>query len=373
MDPEKRKATSPRTGAPGADLRRQALRAGLLVVLFLAAFLIFDRALFSLFRSSALGYYRSLTAEGTLGLERRAVYGQGASDLLYFGTSRARHALDFPLVAARLKMRVIREAEIGHFPRYSYYFYERYRRSRRKPGLVVYGLDYFMFEKKTLPKDLAMLGIQIDDESMNPRTASNPSSPLLSRVSRLFRLKPEFDAYLTQAMAFGANVQPPAEDGLDPKGLRPKRRKRAPNASQDPADSRPLKFSKRPYRGFPGDEGDYLERLLARFEREGIPVIFFLIPDFIGTNETNFELEKFKADARRLAARHSNIRVIDFNTPARFDIRNRANFLDGDWGRSNCHLSPSGTAGLTRRFIPELRRILSKMGQVRTLTPRQRP
>ena len=370
MDREERKAPEPRTGERGDMLRRTTIRAGLLIVLFAAAFLFFDRALFSLLRSSALGYYRSLATEGTLGLERRAIYGQGASDLLYFGTSRARHALDFPLLAARLKMRVIREAEIGHFPQYSYYFYERYRRDRRKPGLVVYGLDYFMFEKKTLPQDLAQLGIRIDDQSLSPRTAANPSSPLLSRVSWLFRLKPEIDTYLAQAMSFGASFQPQDGDGLEPKWLRSKRRKHAPNAGQDSPGPRPPRFSRRPYRGFPGDEGDYLERLLAQFEREGIPVIFFLIPDYIATNETNLELEKFKADARRLAARHSNIRVLDFNTAARFDLDERANFLDGDWGKSNCHLSPKGTAELTRRFIPELRRILAKTGRG-TLKPGQ--
>ncbi len=363
--------SAPAPVARKAGFARTAARFGLAALLFLAAFWVFDRLLFSLLRASALGYYRSLVAEGTLGLERRAIYGQGESDLLYFGTSRARHALDLPLLAARLKMRAIREAEIGHFPRYSYYFYERYRRGRRKPGLIVYGLDYFMFEKRTLPKDLAGLGIRIDDESMNPRTGKNPSSPLLSRASRLYRLKPEIDTYLTQAMNFGANFQPQDDDGLDPKWLRSKRRNRNPNGPTGPDDVRPDHFSKRAYTRFPGIEGEYLERLLVQFESEGIPVVFLLIPDYVATNETNFEQAKFKEDVRRLAARHANIRVLDFNAPARFDSNKRAFFLDGRWGSTNCHLSPKGTAELTRRVLPELRRILVRTDRAQTLTPRQ--
>jgi hypothetical protein len=366
------------SGPPGSKSRAPGFvrktGLGLLsVLLFLLCFVVSDRLLFTGLRALSLRSFRTLEAQGTLGLERKAVYGRGKSDLLYFGTSRARHALNLPLISARLRMRVIREAEIGHFPRYAYYFYERYRRERRKPAVAVYGMDYFMFEKRTLPRDLAQLGIRIDDESLNPRTAANPSNPLLSRLSWLFRLKPEIDTLLNQAMDFGSKPRPDDEEGPNPtpRWAPAMRKRRSSDEDRGPAGVRPASFSRRPYRSFPGDEGRYLARLLVRLEQDGIPVFLLLIPDYVATNETNFEQDKFKADVRRIAARHANVRVLDFNTPLRFDLDKRAYFLDGEWGRSNCHLSPEGTAELTRRFLPELERSLLALRKARTSQPRQ--
>ena len=128
--------------------------------------------------------------------------------------------------------------------------------------------------------------------------------------------------------------------------------------------ARPGHWQKRAYRLLPGVEGAYLEKLIALMGREGLPVFLLIIPDYIGTNETNFEQDKFKADIRSLAARHKNAFVFDLNRPDRFPLDDPRYFSDGAWGKSNCHLSALGEKEFSRKVAREVRRILSQ-GKVR--------
>lgn len=361
-----RTARAPRVRSPW----RTVLKAGLYLLLFAAAFVVFDRSLFILWRAGATRHYAALAKRGGFSLDKNSIFGKAPGDLLIFGTSRTRKAVDFARIGSSLHVRVIREAEAGRFPEYAYRFYQEYRRVRRKPKAVLYGVDYFMFDKQTSPEDLAALGVGISPERLDPGRAMNSASPLLSRASWLFRMKPGMDALLADTTGMQGSFEPDQgfERALFPGRNRLGRVRRAATRIRSSQVTRPARFARRPYRAFPGEEGAYFDKLLAEFGSEGIPVLLVILPDYVATNETNFQQAKFKADIRNIAARHGGVRVLDFNVPGRFDLTNPDKFEDGAWGKSNCHLSLTGKKAFSSRLIPAVGRALRVAGEAGSLS-----
>jgi hypothetical protein len=323
---------------------------GVSVLVFAVSFVAFDRLLFTLVRQSAAHYYASMGKEA---YRYRLGCGQGDGELLIFGSSRAMVALRCYFLSSRLNKRVIFEAEEGKFPRYYYYFYQKYRQSFRKPKAVLYGVDYFMFDKKSYPARLARLGKDIQLETMDPAPAAGGRFPLLSRVSWLLRKKPDIDNFLIDLLRLknGPGVE---NTDLGEGGNRKTSRPRIY------ISVKPRRWQTFAYQKFPGVEGAYLEQLLTALERENIPVLLTIIPDFWGTNETNFEQNKFKSDIKALAARHHKVFVLDFNRSELFNLKDLELFADGGWGRTNCHLSPKGREILTRLLVPKVRQVLGE-------------
>lgn len=316
-----------------------------------------DRLLFTALRGSAARYYASLGTD-TLQLKKGTFYGSGDGDILVLGSSRARYAFAQDILSTRLNKRVVKEAGAGEYPKHNYYFYQKWRLGFPRPKLVLYGLDYFMFEKDSDLQKLARLGKNIELAALNPHGRVNPSSPLLSRVSWLFRMKPEIDLFLGDLMKFDRSAEAGGEDAprVAPK---PGRKKRAAGRKgRHTLAVKPESWSTRTYQTFPGEEGAYLEKLLGDLERDGVPIFLVIIPDYVGANDTNFEQDKFKADIRSLAARFSRARVLDFNRADQFDLDDPGNFWDGAWGKSNCHLSLKGMKDFTVKLAAELERVL---------------
>jgi hypothetical protein len=274
-------------------------------------------------------------------------------------------ALSCNVLATRLNKRAIIEAEIGKYPRYFYYLYQKYHKSFRKPKVVLYGVDYFVFGWKSSPEQLARLGQNITSETMALARAVNIRSPLLSRISWLYRKKQQMDNFLIDLLHLER------ESGLANSGASVMNKKpgHGQKGSGDVSNG-PLEMMVKPdswptfaYRRFPGREGCYFDRLLADLERQAIPVILILIPDHIGTNETNFEQDKFKSDIQALAARHHGVFVLDFNRSDRFNLNDPGLFNDGGWGKTNCHLSPKGREIFTRLLVPKVKKILAEAGK----------
>jgi hypothetical protein len=332
-------------------------KVGVSVLVFAVSFVAFDRLLFTIVRGSAAHYYASMPKGA---YKYTDSYGKGDGELLIFGSSRANMALSRQVLSSRLKKRIITEAEQGKYPRYFKYFYQKYRQSFRKPKAVLYGLDYFMFGWKSQPAQIARLGQDLAPETMDLALAADNRSSLLSRISWLYRKKPELDSYMIDLLRLER------ESGLEKKADQPPAQKsdHGQTAERDLSQGRldrmvkPDKWATIKYRPFPGREGADFEDLLTTLERENVLVILIFIPDYIGTNETNFEQNKFKSDFQALSARHRGVFVLDFNRPDRFDLNNPELFSSGGWGSSNSHLSAEGRMILTRRLVPEVRKIL---------------
>jgi len=324
-------------------------------LLLAVSFWAWDRLLFTALRVSAARYYASLGTD-TLQLRKGTFYGSGDGDILVLGSSRARYAFAQDILSSRLNKRVVKEAGAGEFPKHNYYFYQKWRLGFPRPKLVLYGLDYFMFEKDSDLQKLARLGKNIELAALNPHGRVNPSWPLLSRVSWLFRMKPEIDGFLGDLMKFDRGAEAGGEDA--PRAAPKPGRKRRPAGwkGRQTLAVKPESWATRAYRALPGVEGAYLERLLQDLEQDNVPVFLVMIPDYVGANDTNFEQAKFKADMRALAARFSRVRILDFNHADRFDLEDAGNFWDGAWGKSNCHLSLKGMKDFTARLAAELER-----------------
>ncbi len=368
--------------APSEPARRSGklFRVSLYALLFLAAFLAFDRSSFFCLRRAAARYYASLRTTNAPLLTKDAIFGKGDGDFLIFGTSRTRHALNQSTLSTLLDKRVIKESQAGRFPEFWCSFYQEFRKTYPRPKAALFGMDYFMFEKRTARVELARLGLGGGADGLNPKGRVNEASPFLSRISWLFRMKPEIDDYLAEAMKLKQDSpndeevlrdhprhkdlrhikKPKGHPGNKTRKARLGRKKARGRQITKTMVTRPDRWEKRPYRPFPGVEGAYLEKLIALMVKDGMPVFLLIIPDYIGTNETNFEQDEFKADIRSLAARHKNVFILDFNRPDQFPLEDPAYFGDGAWGKSNCHLSSVGEKEFSRKVAKEVRRILSQ-------------
>jgi hypothetical protein len=125
--------------------RRAILHFAAGAVLLTFFFLLFDRLLYFVLRSAADRYYASMTA--TVFKVGRGWGPKGQGNALVMGSSRARYAFAQNILSARLNHRVFKETQAGKFPKFNYFYYRQFRDKMGPPKLVLYGLDYFMFEE----------------------------------------------------------------------------------------------------------------------------------------------------------------------------------------------------------------------------------
>lgn len=323
------------------------------------SFFLFDRVLSLGLRLGAAQYYASRKAQE---FPWRKPAGAGIGQALILGTSRSNFGFDDDVLSAALNKSVYKEARAGGYPQYQYYFYQNYKKAFRPPSLVIYGLDYFIFEKDSSDLNLVRLMENVFWERMDLRRARNPASPWLSRVSWLYRLKPKTDEWLADlwnSLGKPEEGEENADQGSSPRRLLPRiRRGRPRGVPREVIVDKPLSWDKRLYTPFPGKEGFFLQRLLKDLDGNGVPVFLVFLPDHIGSNETNFEQEKFKKDIRRLAAGHPQVRVVDFNTPEKFNLKDFALYWNGGWGVTNCHLDDKGARLFSGLLAKEIRKIL---------------
>jgi len=340
MEPERRGAA------------RKVIRGVGLGLILAVSFLALDRLLFLALREGMAGYYRSARADP---MPWKTPYGLGQGQALVLGTSRTQNGLVNFVLSRALGMKVYKEAAPGHFPQYNYYFYSKYKQKFGKPALVIYGLDYFMFEKESHSLNLVRLDPSLAVKKISPRGSVNPNSPFLSRASWLFRMKPNIDKFLVDLTAFDRVTESPDPD-QEPERVRPNSdRAPEPLPKKRVLPRKPAVWHKRPYGSFPGKEGAYFAQLLQELDRDSVPTFVAFIPEYIGSYETNFEHGKFRDDIRRLAEPLGFVAVLDFNRPEKFDLKNPDYFGDPiGWGISNCHMVDKGARVFSRALATEI-------------------
>jgi hypothetical protein len=328
-------------------------------LLLAASFIFFDRLLFLALREAAAHFYVSMKTDEFPWLEPE---GSGNGQILILGTSRSYYGFDDDVLSSILKAKIYKQAQPGNYPQYNYYFYQKYKTTFPKPRLVIYGLDYFIFERESINLELVRLDNTIQLKKMNPQGVSNPSSPWLSRASWLYRLKPKTDEFIADLWKFDrkpeeAEVHPAASQPGKEKKLELKRKSRRgmPRGAFGP---KPRTWPKSFYHSFPGEEGVFLKRLLDELDQDGVPAFLVFIPEYIGSYETNFEQEKFKRDIRQLVTPYEKLRVLDFNNLEKFDLNNSRLFWNGGWGVSNSHLNDKGARLFSRKLAMDMKRIL---------------
>lgn len=325
------------------------LKSAQVILCFLAALLFFDRLLFLFLRAAAYRYYeRQSVADGVMHVVLQQEKPQG----LIFGTSRAQRGISQKLLGQKLMLRIHNEARAGKYPAYNQLFFERMRADLGELRFVVYSVDYFMFDHRSSRKKLARLRKIPKKEVLNPDGMIHYAPVSFARFSLLWRLKPEIDEFFADLLGWDAEDEANAPR---PVRRRRQRKERTERLQLHP----PPHWETREYRRFPGIEGRHLVDLLRELSSRRIATFLVILPDYIGTNETNYEQEAFKQDVRDLAARFASVSVLDFNTPAQSSLDDPSQFADGGWGFANSHLSASGRRRLSSELAVAIGRRLS--------------
>jgi hypothetical protein len=325
------------------------LRRFLVVAIFCASLFAFDRLLSAAFERTVFSQQQQQDLARKLGEARE----NGPYDVLVMGTSRAYEAIHPTDLQDNLGARTYKEAFQGKGPRYQYEFYRRFREVVGKPKVVVYGVDYFIFSIRSTPTRLAAFGIKV-----RPEPTDKTEWPLL-----LVRDKEVNDQALVWALQ---NLQAGGT-----RGRREPNRERFQSDMEeyrgsskarngDPAEPEPATYVKIPFKRFPGEEGEYFEKLLADLDADGVSVLLVGLPDFIATYRSDFQQRKFVQTFTTLAARHRRCVFVNYNRPDRFPLANPAYFLDGKYGNPNSHLSRAGVAPLLQVLLPDLKAALTE-------------
>ena len=307
-------------------------------LLWLVLFLfLFDRGLFYLAVSAEDRFYHD---PGFAERFREFVKAKPFSTLI-LGTSRTFAAFQPYSFEKILGQEAFIEARSGKGPKYNWLFYEFYKTCAEPPKVVVYGIDYFIFQTESKKRWLARFD-QIH-ESISP----------FSAPSLLLKNKDDIEDFLVDVIA----RMGPAED-------------KAFRATQDFVKAqdyvgrettpgkvitlKPRDLHLHHYWAYPGKEGPYLKRLLEEWERDGVTVLLIIIPDYIGTYETNFEQQKSLNDLKRLTRGYPNVHIYNFNRSNAFPLEREEYFYNGGWGRSNSHLSKKGVELFNRLLLKKI-------------------
>ena len=307
-------------------------------LLWLVLFLfLFDRGL----------YYLIVSAEGRFyhdpGFTQR--FGEFIKtkpfSTLILGTSRTFAAFQPYSFEKILGQEAFIEARSGKGPKYNWLFYEFYKTCAKPPRVVVYGIDYFIFQTKSKKRWLARF--DAIRETIAP----------FSAPSLLLKNKDDIEDFLVDIIARMGLAEDKAfratQDFIKAQDYVGRETSPGKLITQKP---RNLHLHR--YWPYPGKEGPYLKQLLEEWDRDGVTVILVIIPDYIGTYETNFEQQKSLNDLRRLTRDHPNVHIYNFNRPNAFPLENEEYFFNGGWGRSNSHLSKAGVEVFNRLLLKKI-------------------
>ncbi|NIM16389.1 MAG: hypothetical protein GTO45_30720, partial [Candidatus Aminicenantes bacterium] len=218
------------------------------------------------------------------------------------------------------------------------------------PNVVVYGLDYFMFKLKS--HQFFMDAVSAAGEDAEPGPYANGLLLLLSNKSHIDEF---FNNYLDQ---LNQNVNPPNETQetgngtihvIDPFIGYEKQ-------VYEPLPHKKRWFKKFDYGPYPGKEGIYFTKLLEEWEKDDVQVILVFLPDYIGSYESNHQMDVFKKEIQQLTAPYQNVFIYDYNRPDKFPLSNPKYFLDGGHGKSNSHLSKTGARVFNRMLLKEIKK-----------------
>jgi hypothetical protein len=319
---------------------------GLLFILLLFAF---DRGLFYLVHSMEKNFYHKKDLRNIFFQKRDfnkkfLDLPRGTYNTLIMGSSRTHRGIHPFYIHKRLNQNAFKIAKAKIRLKFNYYFYKEYKKIAGIPKLVIYGLDYFMFKLESHAYFLQFVKEEEDD-----KTPGYAGGPLL-----LVSNKERVDSFLNNALEkWNKTFEVSEQMGQSFKIIDPF----IGYAKTEPMNTKkPPRFKRFSYEGYPGVEGVYFSKLLEEWKNDGVQVVLVYLPDYIGTYKSNYQLNRFKEEIRKLTAAYNNVSIYDYNRPDRFALDNQAYFLDGGYGKTNSHLSKRGSRVFHRMFIEDLKK-----------------
>jgi len=319
-------------------LRTKGAKFFIRVVIFLFFIFIFDRALFFVIQNLEVGFHKKENFK-----KKFVKFPKGTYSTLIMGSSRTYrgiHPLYLYQILGKKAFKVAKQA-VG--PKFNYFIYQEYKKLAGIPKIVVYGVDYFIFHLSS-----PLWYKRFFDNKDYRKDFYTPG--LLLLVSN----KPQIDSFFN-------NILNHFNESFIKKPILVKKRKYAiinkfvgfPKRGLL-ASEKPSHFKKHPYKPFPGKEGIYFLKLIEDLNMDGVVVILVILPDFIGTYETNYQKELFIQEIINLTEPFKNVFLYDYNSPEKFPLSDSEYFLDGGFGRANSHLSKEGARIFNRLLVKDL-------------------
>ncbi len=262
---------------------------------------------------------------------------------IILGTSRTLEGIHPVYFSSLLNQNAYKEAQFGKGPKYNYLFYKFYKKHCGVPKVLIYGMDYFMFNLDSRIRWLHRFNHQENKD-------------YFGNFLMLLKYKKNIDDFtdimlekLKQGLGESGNLVPLRDfvkiqkyRGVDFEKIR--------------IDSeRPDRFKHFRYHKFPGVEGDYFLKLLEECQKDEVKVILVFIPNYYGTNVTNIQRQLFYEDIHKIVKPFDNINIYNYNKIKKFPLKNREYFLNGGYGLTNSHLSKKGAALFNRKFLKDIK------------------
>jgi hypothetical protein len=232
---------------------------------------------------------------------------------------------------------------------YNYYFYQEYKKHMGIPRVVIYGLDYFLYNVTSERHWMQRFSADVIEALYRDRGVSmllankgkidNFLITILNNLQKNLghdkNLQIEQDVFLMENYLGVANT-----GELD---------------TQEPPDYKRVFFFR-----YPGLEGVYFSRLMDELRRDNVIVLLVSLPEYIGTYWTNKSHRQYVRAFRFYQRKFNNVRFFNYNNINKFDIKNPEYFIDGGYGKTNSHLSRAGSKILNRMLLKDLRKYLSE-------------
>lgn len=309
---------------------------------------LFDRLLFMGIRRAESRFFSGISSYS---LQDKFAQGKGKGEyeVLILGTSRTFDGIHPWYIQDELRVRSFKEAFVGKGPMYNYFFYQEYKKFMGIPRVVIYGLDYFLFnitsERHWLKRFASNL---VDARYFKPGISLLlTNKPQIDEFSNTFlnSLKKKLwgdqnyliEQDLAQMEAYRGVISPGKIDAAEPPHFRM------------------INFF-----GYPGDEGEYFVKLLDELQRDRVTVMLVAMPEYIGTFWTNHNHRRFIRAFKNFERAYGNVHFYNYNRPDIFDLANPEYFIDGGFGKTNSHLSRAGSEIFNRMLVRDLRRFVEK-------------
>jgi hypothetical protein len=97
---------------------------------------------------------------------------------------------------------------------------------------------------------------------------------------------------------------------------------------------------------------------LDELHRDKVTTLLVSLPDYIGTYLTNKNQKKYQNAISEYQQKYNNVFFLDYNQAKIFDLANPKYFINGGFGKTNSHLSRTGSEIVSRIFLKDLRKYL---------------
>lgn len=312
--------------------------------LFILFLFLFDRGLFFLISTLKTNVYKKNKFE-----KRFENYlTENHFSTLIFGTSRTYEGIHPYYFETEIGQKALKESFQGKGPKYYYYFYQLYKKYAGIPKVVVYGVDYFIYNITSDERWLSRF------KNIIPKKNIDYFSPALLLV----KYKKTIDEFFNNLLILLKKKDDPddCENSYDD-FIRMQEYTGVILPGKGPVANRPDNYNKQSFFRFPGKEGRYFEKLLEEMDKDGVKVVLVGLPDYYGTYKTNFERKDFALELKRWEQRYKNVYFYNYNRILRFPLEKRVYFLDGAYGLTNSHLSKIGAEVFNKMLTEDLRKL----------------